>query len=78
MTEEETKYTEYDFEGIETVEEYFDRFWNNREALEHLVNLFLIRYMTFKSLLVTKVLKKKNFQIGKRKRCKDTITDGRL
>ena len=40
MPEEETKYTEYDFEGIETVEEYFDRFWNNREALEHLVNLF--------------------------------------
>ena len=61
MTEEETKYTEYDFEGIETVEEYFDRFWNNREALEHLVNLFLDLVYDLQEFISDKGFKEEEF-----------------
>ena len=45
MTEENKEYLEYDFDEVETVEEYFDIFWDNREALEHLVNLFLDQFI---------------------------------
>ena len=61
MTEEETKYTEYDFEGIETVEEYFDRFWINRAALEHLVNLFLDQVYDLQEFISDKGFKEEEF-----------------
>ena len=61
MTEEETKNTEYDFEGIETVEEYFDRFWNNREALEHLVNLILDQVYDLQEFISDKGFKEEEF-----------------
>jgi len=61
MTEEETKYTEYDFDGIDTVEEYFDKFWNNREALEHLVNLFLDQVYDLQEFISDRGFKEEEF-----------------
>jgi len=61
MAEEETKYTEYDFDEIDTVEEYFDKFWNNREALEHLVNLFLDQVYDLQEFISDRGFKEEEF-----------------
>ena len=62
MTVEENKnYKEYDFDEVETVEEYFDRFWNDREALEHLVNLFLDQVADLQEFISDRGFKEEEF-----------------
>ena len=62
MTVEENKnYKEYDFDEVETVEEYFDIFWNDREALEHLVNLFLDQIADLQEFISDRGFKEEEF-----------------
>jgi len=61
MAEEETKYTEYDFEEIDTVEEYFDKFWDNREALEYLLNALLDQVYDLQEFISDKGFKENEF-----------------
>tara|TARA_R100000734_G_C3311760_1_gene102671 strand:+ start:1020 stop:1244 length:225 start_codon:yes stop_codon:yes gene_type:complete len=61
MAEEETKYTEYDFEEIDTVEEYFDKFWDNREALEYLLNALLDQVYDLQEFITDKGFKENEF-----------------
>jgi|TARA_R100001463_G_scaffold75254_1_gene129248 hypothetical protein len=61
MTEENKDYKEFDFDEVETVEEYFDIFWNDREALEHLVNLFLDQIADLQEFISDRGFKEEEF-----------------